>query len=80
MDPGFPIWGVPTCWGAPTSDMYTFWQKHVKMKEIDPVGGCMLAVPPGSTNGKHQNIFFIIQSELYNKQQRNSINFSGKTA
>ena len=39
-DPGFPIGGVADpLGGAPTSDAYTFWQKHVKTKEIDPVGG-----------------------------------------
>ena len=46
-DPGFPVGGggggggggAPTRWGAPTSDAYTFLLKHVKMKEIDPVGG-----------------------------------------
>ena len=28
-DPGFPIGGAPSCWGALTSDAGSFWQKHV---------------------------------------------------
>ena len=38
----------------------------VKMKELDPVGGCTLAVPPGSTNISvylHKNNFHVPQKD-----------------
>ena len=38
--------------GALTSNAGTFWQKRVKMKKLDPVGGHAQVVPPGSTNGE----------------------------
>ena len=49
-DPRFPIGGADPL-GAPTSNTNTFWQKtFVKMKELDPVGGCVPAAPPVSAN------------------------------
>ena len=37
--------------GVPTSTVYTFQWKHVKTKEMDPVGGGMHQQhPPGSAN------------------------------
>ena len=52
VDPGFPIGGVLTHWGALTSNTYAFRQKHAKTKELDPVGGGMpgAPLPPGSAN------------------------------
>ena len=49
-DPGFPVGGRRPVGGAPTFNVYAFQWKHAKMKELDPVGGCAPAVPPGSTN------------------------------
>ena len=47
VDPGFPIGGALTHWGAPTSEAYTFRQKtYAKMKEIDPVGGAHTGSAP----------------------------------
>ena len=47
-DPGFPIGGAPTLWGAPTSNVYTFWQKHMRKRKklILLGGGHVLAAPP----------------------------------
>ena len=60
-DPGFPVGGAPTRWGAPTSDIYTFRQKHMrKTKEIDPVGEAHAGdAPPGSTNGLYVTMVWI---------------------
>ena len=33
-------WGAPSHWGAPTSDVGAFWQKHMrKQKNWIPLGG-----------------------------------------
>ena len=46
-DPGFPIGGVPSCWGGTDLQHGCFSVKtYVKMKEMDPVGGRALAVAP----------------------------------
>ena len=38
--------GAPTHWGAPTSDMYTFWQKHMqKRKKLILLGGSASGAP-----------------------------------
>ena len=52
-DPGFPVeGGAEPLGGLPTSNVGTFQQKHVKMKELDPVGGVRTpAAPPGFANG-----------------------------
>ena len=56
MDPGFPAGGrAPSRsgGGALTSDVSTFWQKHMqKQKNWIPLGG-MQAAPPGSANEVH---------------------------
>ena len=44
--------GVPTPLGGTDLRRRRFLQKHVKMKELGPVSGCTLVVPPRSTNGK----------------------------
>ena len=46
----FPLGGCQPIGGVPTSDAHTFWQKRVKMKEMDPVGGGVPVAPPGSAN------------------------------
>ena len=37
-DPGYPLGGANPL-GALTSNAAAFWQKHLKMKELGPVGG-----------------------------------------
>ena len=52
-DPGFSVWGALTHWGVPTSDAYTFRQKHMqKRKKLILLGeGARRRRPPGSANG-----------------------------
>ena len=49
VDPGFPVGrGADPLGGAPTSDVYTFWQKRMQKRKklILLGGGCMPAMPP----------------------------------
>ena len=60
-DPGFPIGGAPTHWGgAPTTDAYTFWQKHMRKRKKWILLGEVRAggAPPlGSANGNNNDQF-----------------------
>ena len=50
-DPGFPIGGAPRHWGGAHLQCRCFLAKmYVKMEELDPVGGHVLVVSPGSAN------------------------------
>ena len=47
----FPLWGPPTRWGGANLRRIHFSVKmYVKMKEMDPVGGCAPVAPRGSAN------------------------------
>ena len=56
VDLGFPIRGGTNLLGGTNLRCVHFLAKtYVKMKEMDPVGGCAPAVPPpGSTNDKYR--------------------------
>ena len=59
-DPGFPVGGRRAVGGAPTSDVGTFWQKHMqKQKKWIPLRGEALVAPPGSANAYEPNISLI---------------------
>ena len=46
-DPGFPIGGVPSCWGGTNLRHGCFLAKtYAKMKELDPVGGAHASSAP----------------------------------
>ena len=59
VDPGFPIGdgGAKPLGGVLTSDEGAFWQKHVKMKELDPIwgGGMCWQCPMDLPMLLHQN-------------------------
>ena len=67
-DPGFPIGGAPTCWGAPTSDAYTFQQKCMRKQKklilLGGGGGTHWRHPPGSVNDIHVLESTRLQSKL----------------
>ena len=44
-----------------TSDADAFWQKRVKTKELDPIGG-VLPMPPGSANAIYVSIYYLYVS------------------
>ena len=45
-DPEFPVGGVPTHWGVPTSNMGTFWQNVCENERIGPLLGVPAVHPP----------------------------------
>ena len=60
--------GALTCWGAPTSDTYAFWWKHMrKWKNWILLGARAGSTPPGSANGLAHNICQTLNSKQYRK-------------
>ena len=60
-DPGFPVCGgTDPLGGTDLQHVHFSVKTYAKMKGLDPIGGCMLAAPPGSANDFDLHIVKII--------------------